>query len=72
MALPTGNLLVEKEQWKNDTLLKGKQIFEAKVIRSFTSGHSVASPGRKEGTGFGVGWGPVADSIQTKARRSMG
>lgn len=47
-------------------LLKGKKILEAKVICSFTSGHSVASAGRKEGTGFGVGWGPVADSFKPK------
>lgn len=42
------------------------------MICSFTSGHSVASAGGKEGTGFGVGWAPVAGSIQTQARRSMG
>lgn len=42
-----------------------------KVIYSFTPEHSVASAGGKEGTGFGVGWGPVADTLQTQARRSM-
>lgn len=44
----------------------------AKMICSFSSGHFVASAGRKEGTGFGVGWIPAAGSIQTPASENMG
>lgn len=41
----------------------------ARVICSFSSGHSVASAGRKEGAGFWVGWVTAVGSIQIPARK---